>query len=580
MEAARVAEPQPIGFGEALRQLFGLMTRRRRRQFYRVLGLMLAGAVAEVALVASVVPFLALLNGDSRLAGLGPIAAMIGNRPMGSIAGIFIFAVLVASAIRLLLAWSNQAFVLGVGHDLAVETQRRILLQPYSFHIQRSTSAVIASLDKIQVLVFGVLQQAMVTAVGAVMGLFILALLLSIDPVAALAAFGSLALFYFLISRLTARRLARNSEIVGTAYDQRVKIVQESLGGIRDLIIDQTQPLYLEEFRRVDDRFARAEATTMFIAGAPRYLVEGAALIFIAALALALSARAGGLGQALPVLGAIAVGGLRLLPLLQQAFGSWATMAANRSVIGQVLDVLRLPVDEHGQAARPAPLPFQRAIELDGVGFSYPGRPQPAVETANLTIARGSRVALVGKTGSGKSTLADLVMGLLEPAEGRILIDGVALTAANRRAWQANIAHVPQAIFLADASIARNIAFSVHESAIDPERVRHALEVAELSEFIASLPDGLETKIGERGVRLSGGQRQRLGIARAIYKNAPLLILDEATNALDSDTEAMVLRNLMRETDRTIIIIAHRQSTVAGCDQLVRIGKGRIVRAG
>ena len=558
--------------------MFGLMTPRRRRQFYGVLALMLAGAVAEVALVGTVAPFLSMLSGDSAPAQFGPVAEILGEQPIGAIALVFIGAVVVASAIRLLLSWSNQAFILGVGHDLAVETQRRVLLQPYSFHIQRSTSEVITSLDKIQVLVFGVLRQAMVTTVGAVIGVFILALLLSIDAVAALAAFGSLGLFYFLVSRFTALRLARNSEIVGTAYDQRVKIIQESLGGIRDLIIDQTQPLYLDEFRKVDERFARAGVATMFIAGAPRYLVEGAALVFIAALAMVLAGREGGLGQALPVLGAIALGGLRLLPLVQQAFSSWATMAANRSVIGQVLELLRLPVaDEHARAEAPSPLPFDRAIELDGVGFSYPSRPQPAVAEASFAMARGSRLALVGKTGSGKSTLADLLMGLLDPDEGRITVDGVALTAANRRAWQANIAHVPQAIFLADASIARNIAFSVHEDAIDLERVRHAVEVADLSEFIASLPGGLETMVGERGVRLSGGQRQRLGIARAIYKRAPLLVLDEATNALDGDNEARILRNLMSERDRTVLIIAHRQSTVAGCDQILRLDKGRIV---
>ena len=575
------AEPEPIGFIAALRQMFGLMSARRRRQFYGVLALMLAGAVAEVALVGTVAPFLALLGGDSAAKQFGPIADVLGEQPIGAIALVFIGAVLVASAIRLLLSWSNQAFILGVGHDLAVETQRRVLLQPYSFHIQRSTSEIITSLDKIQILVFGVLRQAMVTTVGAVIGVFILALLLSIDAVAALAAFGSLGLFYFLVSRFTAVRLARNSDIVGTAYDQRVKIIQESLGGIRDLIIDQTQPLYLDEFRKVDERFARAEVRTIFIAGAPRYLVEGAALVFIAVLALVLAGREGGLGQALPVLGAIALGGLRLLPLVQQAFSSWATMAANRSVIGQVLELLRLPVaDEHAQAEAPSPLPFHCAIALDGVGFSYAGRPQPAVAEASLVMARGSRLALVGKTGSGKSTLADLVMGLLDPDEGRITVDGVALTAANRRAWQANIAHVPQAIFLADASIARNIAFSVHEDAIDLERVRHAVDVAELSEFVASLPNGLETMVGERGVRLSGGQRQRLGIARAIYKNAPLLVLDEATNALDGDTEARILRNLMSEPDRAILIIAHRQSTVAGCDQILRLDNGRIVTAG
>lgn len=574
-----MANPRSIGMAEALWQLFALMTPQRRRQFFRVLGWMLAGAAAEVGLVASVVPFLALLNGQSDLSGMGPLAALLGDQSIRSMAINFILAALAATAIRLRLAWSSQAFVLGIGHDLAVEAQRRVLLQPYSFHLQESTSAVIASLDKIRLLVFGVLRQVMVAAVGVVVSVFILALLLSVDPVAALAAFGSLALFYLVISKLTSARLDRNSEIAGAVYDRRVKLIQESLGGIRDLIIDQTQPLYLEEFRKVDERLARAEATTMFIAGTSRYLVEGGALILVAVLALALAGRDGGLGQALPVLGAVAVGGLRLLPLVQQAFSSWATMASNRSVIGQVLDMLRLPVAD-APAEPPDPLPFTRDIVLDGVSFHYPGRGQPAVSGASLVIARGARVALVGKTGGGKSTLADLVMGLLEPGEGRITVDNVALTAANRRAWQANIAHVPQAIFLADASIARNIAFSVAEDAIDRERVRRAADVAELAEFIDTLPDGLETLVGERGVRLSGGQRQRLGIARAVYKDAPVLVLDEATNALDRETEARIMENLMADAERTILVIAHRQSTVAGCDQLVRIDQGRIIGSG
>jgi ATP-binding cassette, subfamily B, bacterial PglK len=568
---------ETIGFFGALRQLHASLTPRRRRQFYWVLALMLAAAVAEVAVVGSVVPFLSLLSGDSGTGMLEDIAASIEpQRRMGLLAALFIAAVLVASAIRLQLAWSNQRFVTGVGHDLAVEIQRRILLQPYPFHVQRSTSESIASLDKIQVLVFGVLQQAMLTAVAAIMGLFILALLLAIDPFAALAAFGSLALFYLLISRLTAARLARNSEVLGTAYDQRVRIIQESLGGIRDLIIDRTQPLYLDEFRKVDRRFARAEAATMFIAGAPRYVIEAVALMFIAGLAIVLAGRDGGLGRALPVLGALALAGLRLLPLLQQAFSSWATMAANRSVIGQVLETLRLPVaNDSGPTLEP--LPFEQSIELDQVAFTYRGRKDAAIDRVTLSIPRGARIALVGKTGSGKSTLADLIMGLLEPDQGRIMVDGRLLAGASIGSWQASIAHVPQSIFLADASIARNIGFSVAEAEIDMDRVREAASIAELGEFVSSLPEGFDTKVGERGVRLSGGQRQRLGIARALYKKAPLLILDEATNALDRDTEAAVLRNLMGEKDRTILIIAHRESTVAGCDQVIRLDKGGIV---
>jgi ABC-type multidrug transport system fused ATPase/permease subunit len=561
-------------FRTALREVLAHLSPARRRQFAAVLALMLLGALAEVALVGSVVPFLAMLGGEPGTASLGPIGRLVDNRSLASVALAFIAAVLAAGAIRLLLSWANQRFVTGVGHDLAVESQRRILLQPYSFHIEQSSSAVIASLEKVRLLVFGVLLQAMQAAVALVIGLCIMALLISMDAAAALAAFSALALLYLLVSRLTARRLRRSSAVLGTAYDRRIKIIQESLGGIRDLIIDQTQVLSIDQFRRADSSYARSQASAMFIAGAPRFVIEAAALAFIAGLAMVLGGRGSGFGQALPVLGAIALGGLRLLPLLQQAYAGWATMAANRSVIGQVLDLLRLPVPDEEPIG--SPLPFTRAVELDAVSFSYPARSEPAVDSVSQSIARGEHLAVAGKTGSGKSTLADLLMGLLDPTTGCIQIDGEPLTPANRRRWQANIAHVPQSIFLADASIARNIALSVHEDSIDAERVRRSAELAMLADFIATLPDGYETIVGERGVRLSGGQRQRLGIARALYKQAPFLILDEATNALDEETEGQLLANLFADKSRTILLITHRKSAAARCDRVLLMDGGCI----
>lgn len=562
-------DPDRFDLRCAVRMLYGFLSLQRRRHLYSVLALMAAGAVAEAAAVGSVIPFLTFL---ARGAGGGLL-----GQSLGLAAFAFTAAVIVAAAIRLALAWSSQDFILRVGHELTVEVQRRILLQPYSFHIRQSSSEIVASLEKVQVLVFGVLQPVMQAAAAAVIGLFIIMLLLALDPLAALAAFAAMALLYWLVSSVTSARLARNSEILGKAYGQRVKMIQESLGGIRDLIIDHSQQVYLDEFRKVDERFIRAQTGTSFIGAAPRYVIEAAALAFIAALAIVLAGREGGLARALPLLGALALGGLRLLPLFQQAYHSWTAVAGNRAVIGQVLGMLRLPVAEEAVAESVTPLPFERTIALEQVSFTYPGRPHPAIDRVSLTIPRGARAALVGKTGSGKSTLADLIMGLLDPDEGRITIDGTALSGATRRAWQSAIAHVPQSIFLADASIARNIAFSVPEGAIDLARVERAAEIAELGELIDSLPHGLDTLVGERGVRLSGGQRQRLGIARALYKKASLLILDEATNALDRDTEAAVLRNLLAGRDRTILIIAHRETTIEDCDLVFRLDKGRLV---
>ena len=236
--------------------------------------------------------------------------------------------------------------------------------------------------------------------------------------------------------------------------------------------------------------------------------------------------------------------------------------------------------DELAEAAEGEPLPFRDRIRVEHVNFAYASRRAPALEDVSFEIPRGRRVALIGKTGSGKSTLADLLMGLLEPGAGRITIDGVLLTRENRRSWQRSIAHVPQAIFLADASIARNIALGVPAKTIDLPRVREAGRKAQLDEFVDTLPEGYDTHVGERGIRLSGGQRQRLAIARAIYKQVLVLVLDEATSALDDETEAAVMHALdqLGEEGRTIIMIAHRMTTIARADIVVRLDNGRVAQ--
>lgn len=550
---------------------------------------MLIGTVAEIATIGAVVPLLSLLAGHSGqtlqiwTTGLFDALSTHGRDQQLIAASIlFMAAAIAAGTLRLQLAWSTQNFALGLGHELAVEVQRRTLAQPYSYHVSRNSSEIIASLEKVQVLVFTVLLQLMQAVTAAFIALFIIVALVRIDPFTTGVAAVAFSAIYALVSAFTRKRLARNSTIIGTAYQQRVQIIQESLGGIRDVIIDGSQAVYLEEFRKIDLRFTDARKTTSFISTAPRFIIEASGMVIIASLALAISGREGSLAEALPILGAVALGAQRLLPLIQQLYNSWANFAGNRSVVAQVLDLLALPVEDPDPASDATTIGLQNRIAFDEVSFAYPGRHQPAVEDITLNVDRGSRVALVGPTGSGKSTFADLLMGLLEPSSGTITIDGVPLTRANRRAWRRGIAHVPQAIFLADTSIARNIAFGVPPEKIDMERVARAAEVAQLHGFIASLADGYETSVGEHGVRLSGGQRQRLGIARAIYKDAQVLVLDEATSALDHDTEAAVMQALdqLSGEGRTIVIIAHRPSTVEHCGLVARLKDGRIVDLG
>ena len=545
-----------------LRNLIDLGGSNRRRFVFLFL-LMLAGGIAEFATIGALIPFLAYVSGAGGNGSIVP--AMI----------LFAIVVLLAGAIRLALAWANQRFVAGIAHEATVDIQRRLLHQPYPFHLARNSSASVAALEQTQ-FAYSIIQQALQATAAVVLSAGIFAMLLIVEPMLVPLAGLAIGLLYVIAWRATAGPLARNSAALGGAYAERVQIVQEGAAGIRDVIIDQSQAPLIESLARADLRLAEARSRTALIAALPRIVIETLGILAIAVLALALAQRPGGLPALIPLLGALALGAQRMLPLVQQIFQAATMLSGNRSLLAEVAALRSLPMP--GIKPAQAPLPFRHEIRLSGVSFQYPARAEPALRDIDLAIPAGAKVALVGPTGSGKSTLADLLMGLIEPSEGIIEVDGVALGPSGIGAWQQSIAHVPQAIFLADASIASNIALSGGDAPVDEQRLASAAQVAQLDAFIASLPEGYATRVGERGMALSGGQRQRLGVARAIYKGARLLILDEATSALDLKTEAALLAGLDRLAAKgtTVVIIAHRESSVAGCDLVIRLDEGRV----
>jgi ABC-type multidrug transport system fused ATPase/permease subunit len=563
---------------DPLVRLYRSLSHRRRRQLLLMLAVMLTGAAAELVTIGAVLPFLAFLTRGGGAAMPGAAArwlAALGVDGIFSASILLIAGAVGAAIVRLVLLWLNQRYVMAVSHDIATAMFGRMLRQPYADYVKRNSSEALASMDKVRDIATATLQPLMQGIVALIMSLLIGALLFAISPLATVAAASAIGLVYAGISLLTRNRLRANSRILAGASRDRVKMVQEALGGIRDIILDRSQPLFEESFGVLDRRFRRASAVNIFISQGPRFVVEAAGIGTIALIALVMSLRPGGIVDAIPALGALALGSQRLLPLIQQAYYGWSQTAGNLQSIDDIAATLAMPVLAAPRES--AALPFEDRIAFEQVSFGYGGG-RLALHDVSLVIPRGSRIGIAGTTGSGKSSLLDLLMGLLEPSSGAIRVDGRLLDAETRPRWQASLAHVPQAIFLIDDSIAANIAFGRAAGGIDLDRVRACARAAHVADFVEELPDGYETRVGERGIRLSGGQRQRIGIARALYKDARVLILDEATSALDDETEAAVIASIMAlGPELTIVMIAHRRSTLEGCDAIVRLENGRIV---
>lgn len=549
---------------------------------------MLASALAEVVSLGAVLPFLAVLVAPERLLQQPLAAAFAKALGAGNAADLvlaftvlFVLAALAAGAIRMLVLWASTRLSFAIGVDLSQEVYRRTLYQPYRVHAQRNSSEVISAIiSKIGTSIHVLFQVLSLCSSVLLLGVLVVALLI-IDPfIASVAAIGFGA-SYGAISWLFRSRLKTNSECIAEKQTQLLKALQEGLGGIRDVLLDGTQPLYCRIYHEADVQVRRAQSNNMFIAGSPRYIMEVIGMILIAGLAYGASRHSGGMIAMLPALGALALGAQRLLPALQQVYVAWTTIAGSHKSIVDVLMLLQQPLPPEAFLAPPSPLSFREVVRFEDVRFRYAAEQPWVLDDIDFEIPRGARVGIVGHTGSGKSTLLDLLMGLLAPVEGRILVDGCDIGGEHRRAWQRTVAHVPQNIFLADASLAENIAFGVSLQAIDMPRVRLAAAQAQIASFIESGQEGYGAHVGERGIRLSGGQRQRIGIARALYKQASVLIFDEATSALDNVTEAAVMEAIDGlDRDLTIVLIAHRLTTLRHCDFIIELEHGRIAARG
>jgi ABC-type multidrug transport system fused ATPase/permease subunit len=562
-----------------------VVSRRRKIHIGLTLLSIFTNALFEIVSLAAVVPFLSVLSSPQTFmesSSARRFAPMLGvNDAAEAVAVVCIgFATItvISAAVRTITVIVNSKCTLALGADLSRIVFERTLHQPYSSHAKQNSAAVIANVTQnVSAFVNGILNPSVQFLTSSLTVIGILTTLLLINWWVALIASVVFGGAYFGIVRMNRSCYARNSSIVVAAQDDIVKALQEGLGAIRDVIIDVNQEFYASMYATADQRLRNASNDSHIRSATPKYILEAVGMLMICTVAFVLSQGESKLLGAVPVLGALAMGAQRLLPAMQAAFGSYSAIAVNMYGLDRIVDVL---------TSEQAPKPLMgieacgvaNEIVFDKVEFRYSTEAPLVLRKISFAIHLGERIGVIGVTGSGKSTAMDLLLGLLKPTSGQILIDGEPLAGDKVFAWQKSLSHVPQVIYLADASIAENIAFGLPKDKIDMDQVRKAASLAQIAEHIESLESDYETFVGERGIRLSGGQRQRIGIARALYKNATVLVFDEATSALDDETEAELMKAIdCLSKDLTVVMIAHRLSTVRRCDKILKLQKGKVV---
>jgi ATP-binding cassette, subfamily B, bacterial PglK len=560
----------------------------RRRQFFLLLLLTIICSFAEIVSLASVVPFIAIITQPEIIFDYPFIESFV--KIFGIEEGVdlviplsiaFLVASIMSGLLRMLLVWVGLYTCNSTGADFGVEIYRRTLYQPYHVQIGRSSSEVLSGMTQ----KIGAATGAVTTLVTVVTsGMLFLAIISTIFLINPLLASSSILIFgsaYVLIALLTKYRVSSNGERIARKESQLVKMIQEGLGSIRDILLDGTQKTFYKEYKRGINALVKGNTENAFMNAAPRYFMETLGIVLVSFIVIAMSFSSDGSLLAIPILGVLALGAQRSLPLMQQLYAGWNSILGGKASMADVLDLLDQPLPSYVNLPEPEPMVLKQSVRFDNVSFSY-GKDFPkTLNNINLEFPKGSRIGVIGPTGCGKSTMLDILMGMLEPTEGSIQIDDKPIDATNQRAWQRAVAHVPQNIFLTDATIAENIALGIPINKIDLDSIKIASQKACMSEFIESCSEGYYSNVGERGIWLSGGQRQRIGIARALYKNASVLIFDEATSALDNETEQSVMQAIEElDDDITLFIIAHRLTTLKKCTHIVELSEGKVKRIG
>jgi len=578
---------------KVIKQLFSLLTEKQLKQFYILQVLVIIMAFTELLGIASIAPFMALVGDISILQTNGIFAKLYQlsglNNPTDFLfyAGVTVLVTLTISTIvSMFTIWKLSLFGARIGTEIADRLYTYYMQQNWQFHASGSSAQLTKQVSTEAIRISNsIVQPLMQMNAKVVLALFISITIVIYDPIVAILGLSIFSLAYFTLYRLVRKKLVSNGQKLSQVATERFRLMNEGFGGIKDVLLLNRSHDFIERFQHSGKIFARAQGTNIAISQVPRYFIELIAFGAMVSLVLVLiKLHSGNLGEVLPILAVYALAAFKLLPALQQIYSSISSIKGNVAAFEAIKDDLERSFENERVISRvsiPTKIKINERISLNDIEFSYPDKDRAAVDGVSMSIPVNSVIGLVGSSGSGKSTLIDLLLGLLTPQQGSLYVDDIQITADNKRAWQDLLGFVPQSIFLSEGTIAENIAFGVPVKDISLEQVNKALTLANLTELIEQLPDGVNTKVGERGVQLSGGQRQRIGIARALYHEAEVLVFDEATSALDGITEKIIMDAIHDFSgQKTIIMIAHRLKTVQKCDIIYLMEQGKIVDQG
>ena len=574
---------------EILKSLYENLDYKRKTLLFLIILLSLLGALAELISIGALIPFLISMVSSE----LMPNSALVPEvllkfldqyqlNPIIFFAALFVFLTILSVLYRMFLVYAQLKIGNSIGHHLSVKAFESTVYSDFENHLSRKPSEVMATITvKMGQVVGNLINPIIFIFTSSVILFSIFSLLNYLYGFAVFFIFAFIFITYLLIAYWSRSTLSQNSLVISTRTDRLVSVVQETMLGFRELIIFGLQNGYLDKYKLADRELRRASVSVNLLSQIPKFILEGVATTCFVLTIMYVSFRSSNIVEIIPFIGVMALAIQRMLPLAQTIFANYATMRGNTASLSDINALFEKKQKCSEVKKEEFRISFQYELNLKSIKYSYPLRKQEVLDGINLKIVRGQTIGFFGETASGKSTLVDIISGLLKPTSGHIFLDGNKTTLSNQVNWFRNVSIVSQNPFLLDDTIERNITLSLNAETQNSTKIQEAIAVAELSNDLDRMSDGINTIVGQNGADLSGGQRQRIALARAIYKQYQILILDEATSALDLTTEKKIINNINNLTMKpTVIMIAHRLSTLSNCDIIHEIKNGLVTRSG